>query len=227
MLTRRGHHVVTAVTGREAVDAVAREPFDVVLMDVQMPEMGGLEATRRIRERERATGGHVPIIALTAHAMRGDRERFLAAGMDAYLSKPVDRAALFQAVEGTPAPAAPPPAPPPAPARGIDRADLLERVGGDAELADEIIRIFIEEYPRQLAAVREAVTRGDAAAIVREAHAFKGASRSAGAGAIGDVCGALESAGRDGRVADARALLPALERAVEALAGLDRPSIPA
>jgi len=102
-LKQRGHQVEVAADGREAVDAVSREPFDVVLMDVQMPEMDGFAATSAIRRQERGTGRHLPIIAMTANAMKGDRERCLEAGMDDYVSKPVDPAALFKAVESAPA----------------------------------------------------------------------------------------------------------------------------
>ena len=95
LLTRRGHKVTVVNNGREALDALEREAFDLVLMDVQMPEMGGFEATAAIRARERDTGGHIRIVAMTAHAMNGDRERCLAAGMDGYLSKPIDPRMLF------------------------------------------------------------------------------------------------------------------------------------
>jgi CheY-like chemotaxis protein len=98
-LTKRGHDVTVARTGVEVLRLVDRESFDVILMDVQMPEMSGLEATRAIRARERERGGHVWIVAMTAHAMKPDRDRCLEAGMDGYLPKPVDRAALFDAVE--------------------------------------------------------------------------------------------------------------------------------
>jgi CheY-like chemotaxis protein len=101
LLSRRGHRVILAANGREAVDACAREPVDVILMDLQMPVMGGLEATAAIRVRERGTANHVPIIAMTAHAMRGDRERCFEAGMDGYLSKPIDKDQLYAAVENT------------------------------------------------------------------------------------------------------------------------------
>jgi CheY-like chemotaxis protein len=99
LLTRRGHDVRAANNGREALAALDQDAFDLVLMDIQMPEMNGYEATAIIREREQRTGGHVRIIAMTAHAMTGDRERCLAAGMDGYLSKPVDRLQLYAAVE--------------------------------------------------------------------------------------------------------------------------------
>ena len=99
LLTRRGHHVTIAPNGREALDRLDRETFDLVLMDLQMPVMGGLDATVAIRLRERATGQHIRIVAMTAHAMNSDRERCLAAGMDGYLSKPIDPLLLFAVVE--------------------------------------------------------------------------------------------------------------------------------
>ena len=116
LLVKRGHTIVSVVNGREAVAAIANEAFDLVLMDVQMPEMDGLEATAAIRKLEAVTGAHVPIVALTAHAMKGDREICVAAGMDEYLSKPINPKALFALVElitGTTAPdpgVIPPPA---------------------------------------------------------------------------------------------------------------------
>jgi signal transduction histidine kinase/DNA-binding response OmpR family regulator len=100
LLTKRGHDITVAANGREALAALERGAFDLVLMDVQMPEMGGLEATAAIRERERVHGGHLRIVAMTANAMAGDRERYLAAGMDGYVSKPIHAASLFAAVEG-------------------------------------------------------------------------------------------------------------------------------
>ena len=99
MLEKRGHSVATASDGVEAVVALQKQPFDVVLMDVQMQKMDGFEATGVIRTEEKATGDHVPIIALTGYAMQGDRERFLAAGMDDYLAKPIDPSVLFEAGE--------------------------------------------------------------------------------------------------------------------------------
>jgi CheY-like chemotaxis protein len=101
LLTRRGHLVTVVTNGRDAVEASAKETFDLILMDLQMPVMGGLEATATIRARERDTAAHIPIIAMTAHAMRGDRERCLDAGMDGYLSKPIEKDALYAAVEQT------------------------------------------------------------------------------------------------------------------------------
>jgi two-component system, sensor histidine kinase and response regulator len=99
LLQKRGHSTVAAASGREALAALEKETFDVVLMDVQMPDMDGFEATRAIREKEQKTGEHVPIIALTAHAMRGDKERCMEAGMDAYISKPINVNELLTAIE--------------------------------------------------------------------------------------------------------------------------------
>jgi CheY-like chemotaxis protein len=99
LLTRRGHLVTVVNNGREALAAMARGAFDLVLMDVQMPDMDGFEATAAIREEERESGRHIRIVAMTAHAMNGDRERCLAAGMDGYLSKPIDPGTLYDAVE--------------------------------------------------------------------------------------------------------------------------------
>ena len=100
LLEKRGHEVVVANNGREAVAAIEREAFDLVLMDVQMPEMDGFEATAAIRDKERTTGRHLPIVAMTAHALKGDRERCIEAGMDAYLSKPIQPKNLFEIIEG-------------------------------------------------------------------------------------------------------------------------------
>lgn len=105
MLQRKGHEIIVAGTGKEVLDCLERESFDVVLMDVQMPEMDGFEATRFIRERERKSGGHIPIVAMTAHAMHGDRERCLAAGMDSYISKPLNSRQLFTLIDALMSPA--------------------------------------------------------------------------------------------------------------------------
>ena len=98
LLEKRGHIVVTAATGQEALDTLERERYDLVIMDVQMPDVDGLTATGIIREREKANGGHLPIVAMTAHAMTGDRERCLQAGMDGYLPKPIDPVKMIEEI---------------------------------------------------------------------------------------------------------------------------------
>ncbi len=101
LLEKRGHRVALATTGHEVLDWLKRQRFDLILMDVQMPEMDGLEATMAIRENEKQTGGYTPIVALTAHTMAGDRERCLQAGMDSYVNKPIEPVRLLEVVEST------------------------------------------------------------------------------------------------------------------------------
>ncbi len=226
LLEKAGHAVSLADTGRQAVEAVAHEPFDLVLMDVQMPDLNGLEATAAIRRDEQATGRHVPIIAMTAHAMKGDRERCLEAGMDGYISKPVRAHDLFEAIariagdggqrmaEGKEAAA-------PSTAQGvasaIDQADLLDRVGGDRTLLREIVSMFLDASLHSLAELREAATQGDAAALHRRAHTFKGMVGHFGATEAVETALRLEAMGRDGNLAEAPAACAELEAAIARL----------
>ena len=157
LLTRRGHTVDVVANGLEALAAMALRSFDVVLMDVQMPEMGGVEATRAIREREAATGRHTRIVAVTAHAMAGDRERYLAAGMDGYLSKPIDPNALFAVVEQRqrfddlwPSEHRLPVVAP------LDVEEMRRRLGSD-ELVADVARVFLDDCPARVAQIKTAV----------------------------------------------------------------------
>jgi signal transduction histidine kinase/DNA-binding response OmpR family regulator/HPt (histidine-containing phosphotransfer) domain-containing protein len=189
LLNRRGHQVTVVENGQEAVDAVAREHFDIVLMDLQMPIMGGLEATKAIRESERESArGRVRIVAMTAHAMSGDRERCLAADMDGYLAKPTESRALFAEVEGPEGPSLPP----------IDETDLLSRLHGDTELAAEIVRLFTEECPGLLDAIRTAIDQGDVTAVRRAAHTLRGAAGTAAAVGIAEAAALLEVLAAEG-----------------------------
>ncbi len=202
LLERRGHEVTLAEDGREAVAITARQPFDVVLMDLQMPVMGGLEATAAIRAREAETGGHLRIVAMTAHAMNGDRERCLAAGMDGYLSKPVEPQMLFAVVEQEPSietkKAAAPAAAPAAPV--FDEEQLRQRVSGDEQLMHDVVRIFLEDCPARLAAVAAAVERRDAEAIRSAAHALKGAAGNLAASGLFEAARVLERLGAESRL---------------------------
>jgi CheY-like chemotaxis protein/HPt (histidine-containing phosphotransfer) domain-containing protein len=193
VLERRGHKVTIAANGREALAALERGTFNLVLMDVQLPEMGGLEAAAAIRERERGTPSHVPIVAMTAHAMKGDRERCLAAGMDEYLTKPLDSRQLCLTVEGLAAGAVAPPAVPAGPAVS-DR--VLARVGGDRELLAEISRLFVDDAPRHLDRIRQALAVRDGEALRRAAHGLKGAAANFDATGVVDAARALEEIGR-------------------------------
>jgi len=180
LLEKQGHRVTVVHNGREALAAVDEQRFDLVLMDVQMPEMDGLEATALIRRREGPSGEHLPILALTAYAMKGDRQRCLAAGMDGYVSKPIEAAELFQAIGRLLAPRSKPAAAPPKAANAsegiFDKTLALKRAGGDARLLREIAAVFLDVCPDQLAKLREAIARGDADAACRLAHSLKGAA---------------------------------------------------
>jgi two-component system sensor histidine kinase/response regulator len=177
LLSRRGHEVKVAQHGEEALALLDRETFDIVLMDLQMPVMGGIEATTAIRERERGTAGHIRIVAMTAHAMSTDRERCLRAGMDGYLSKPIDPRTLYAAVEHEPGAGEPDDTIPPPPAEvTFDEQALLRRVSGDTVLMGEVIRLFLDDCPARLAAIADAVTREHAVDLRAAAHALKGAA---------------------------------------------------
>jgi signal transduction histidine kinase/CheY-like chemotaxis protein len=219
MLESRGHRPMLAKDGREALAAVERESFDVILMDVQMPEMSGLEAAAVIREREKATGRHVPIIAVTAHAMKGDRDRCLAAGMDGYLAKPLRAKDLEAELARVLGPGEGPAGDPP-PGPGIlDRDGLLARVDGDRELLRELAAIFAEEAPLQLAAIRQAVWTGDPAAVAWTAHALTGCASNVGGLIVAELSGRLEQQGSAKDLQGARELYELLAAAMTSLRG--------
>jgi PAS domain S-box-containing protein len=241
LLRRRGHVVTTVATGREALAAIedaraahgahdGHDGFDLVLMDVQMPEMGGLEAAAAIRDRERLSGGRLPIVALTAHALQGDRERCLAAGMDGYLSKPIDVDQLVSTVEriggaatGGAARTGTTPSGEP-----FDERATLARVGGDRRLMEEVVRLFRADYPGTLRRIESAVRRRDAEGLRTAAHALKGSVATFGAQAARDAAQRLEQMGGTGDFAHAKdsyaALRAGLARLEDAFgeAGLTR-----
>jgi len=222
LLEMRGHRVTLAENGRKALDTLARRAFDIVLMDVQMPVMNGLEATAAIRERERGTGRHVPIVALTAHAMRGDRERCLAAGMDTYLLKPIQREQLFATVESLATPAAPTDASePPARAHAPDAsaAAVVERLGGDEKLARELAEIFLKDLPGLKRRIDRARTARDAEELRLASHALKGAVANFGFHDAAAAALRLERSGKDAALADVDAAWAELERELTRAAG--------
>jgi two-component system sensor histidine kinase/response regulator len=225
LLAKQGHEAIVVGNGREALDALRAGQLDLVLMDVQMPHLDGLEATRMWRECERISGGHLPVIALTAHAMKGDRERCLAAGCDDYLPKPIRARDLIASIErclNLPAPdaiaarseQAPEPTPPPP---GFDLASAIEKTDGDLELLRELAQVFLEEGPRLLGAVGAALAAGDGEQIWSAAHAVKGSVSNFGATAAVDAAARLEALGRDGRIAGAGPVGHELDAAVQDL----------
>ena len=222
LLNKHGHTVVLANTGREAVEALEKQIFDLVLMDVQMPEMDGFEATAEIRRREAGTGRRLPIIAMTAHAMKGDRERCLAAGMDGYVSKPIQTRDLYAAIAALgPAESAAPPeeSDQAAAAEGalVDQAEALARVGGDWDLLRSLTEVFFDSYPAQLEQLREAIGGGDAQTVYRLAHTLVGAVGIFGARPAVEAAARLEAMGRRGDLAGAEEAYKRLDAAVARL----------
>jgi two-component system sensor histidine kinase/response regulator len=227
LLEQMGHTIVVANNGREAVAeleqaSLNRQPFDLVLMDVQMPEMDGLEATAKIRELERGSGRHVPIVAMTARAMKGDRERCLAAGMDGYLAKPVRskelRAAIRAVLSGATVGSTPRTEEEDHmvrtadPTAGVDWAFARESVGDNENLLRMLIEAALQEHPRLLAELRRAVESADAAAVGRAAHAVKGSIRYFGVTPAFELAYTLECMGNSGDLTGAAEVLDSMEQ---------------
>jgi two-component system sensor histidine kinase/response regulator len=218
ILEKLGYTVEVADDGREALEACARTRYDAVLMDGQMPGMDGYEVTRRIREREREEGGgeRLPIIAMTASAMKGDREKCLEAGMDDYVSKPVTpeglQAALLRWVGAPAAPAEKAAVAPKAAGDLLDEAIVgsLMSVDDDGTLMEEVVATFTRIAPVRLAAIRKAA-KGDPAQLERAAHSFFGSCGNLGCRRMADLCARLEVLGRSGSTEGASGLAAALE----------------
>jgi len=218
LLERWSHRFVLAGDGAKAVDEFEKGAFDLVLMDVQMPEMDGLEAAHAIRETEKRRGGHVPIVAMTAHAIRGDRERCLAAGMDGYISKPIDADKLFDLIEDLTAVAGAPPGEQ-AHATALDRVALLKAFDNDWDFLKEVVDIFVSDYPRLLSVLQKALAEKDFDGVMRAAHSLKGMLR------IFQIDDAAESASELERRGGRRELNgagPEVKRLTEHMAGVER-----
>jgi two-component system, sensor histidine kinase and response regulator len=222
LLEKEGHVVTLALNGREALDWTDRVSFDLVLMDLQMPEMDGLQATAAIRERDRSRGRHLPIVAMTAHALKGDRERCLQAGMDGYVAKPVQAQELFRAIrqvmalrqrEETHFAGSDPSEEPP----GVDAAIALARVGGDPQLLAEIIALFQHDAVQQLAAIRTAIERGDGPGLQRAAHTLAGSVGCFGASQVVQTARTLEAMGRTTNLEGALPAFQLLDRQLQML----------
>lgn len=225
LLEKMGYRVDIVSTGAKAVEALGDVPYAAVLMDCQMPVMDGFEATTTIRHHEKHTGVHTPIIALTAHAIKGDRERCLAAGMDDYISKPITSDVLRETlakwvtheapagpVQSRPDIAAPPLEVPP-----FDLAKALERVDGNRAILAEMAALFLEDCPRRMSEIRDAIQRQDAALLASAAHTLKGAAGNFSATLTVDVTRKLEQIGQRGDLSQASALLGELEAALAQL----------
>jgi CheY-like chemotaxis protein len=223
LLGKEGHLVLLANNGREALSVLEKETLDLVLMDMQMPEMGGAEAAAIIRKHEYGTPHRIPIIAMTARAANGDRERCLEAGMNAYLPKPFSANALFDLIatlfNGT--------ASTPLSGNGsrvgsepafLPRA-LLEQVNHNRALLCELGRLFVESSPAMLAELHSALARGDAKGVRRTAHRVRGSVANFAASHAMTVAGELERMGETNDLTGAHAALKELESAIDHLIG--------
>jgi CheY-like chemotaxis protein len=213
ILQIQGYNVTVVNNGKEALDAHAAADFDLILMDCHMPEVDGFEATREIRGRERASGKHVPIVALTANAMAHDREDCLNAGMDDHLSKPFSMQTLQAMLDRWM-----PQAAPGASQESVDAVDgqVLHRLrkvmtNGRPELLAKVINLYLSESPKLLQRLRRAAVANDGAELARVAHSLKSSSANVGAKALSRYCENMESSARRGEVAAARTLLAQIE----------------
>jgi len=226
-LEKQGHDVQVAKNGKVALDILENATFDVVLMDLQMPVMGGFDATKQIRKRDSERGTYTPIVAMTAHAMAGDKERCLRAGMDGYLSKPIQSAELFKTVESFG----------PAPDRSgplssdsivsrpedsgshmvFNKQKLLSLVDNDEELLMQIVDVFLTEYPGMIAEIRKALEEGDNEKLEHAAHSLKGSVGNFAAGNAVTVAQKLENLGRENKLERARQVLEKLEEELDNL----------
>jgi len=222
ILEKLGYGADVAIDGKEAIGAIERDFYDLILMDVQMPGMDGIKATKLIRQEEKETGVHIPIIAMTAHAMQGDRERCIEAGMDDYVSKPIDTQKFSDAIEkqlshaksrGSETVATTRPE-----ANGaFDRPLLLERLDGDEGLFNEIMGVYLEDVPRLIGKIKEAEKGKDALLVEREGHTLKGASANVGALAIQDIALQIEMTGKSEMLEDVGSLIGQAEMEFEKL----------
>ena len=218
LLKQKGHRVTIVGNGRLAADRAVLEPFDLVLMDVQMPEMGGLEATELIRDHERTAGGHVPIVALTARAMAGDREQCLAAGMDAYVPKPLRSEDLFAAIDSVVTQQrGPSVAATRLPPDKVDRDVLLEGFGGRADLLKHVVEVFLEDAPATLARLKQAIQAGNGTEVAAIAHSLKGSVGLFSQGQAFEGIRRLEQVGKSGDLSQAETMRAEVEDSVARL----------
>lgn len=226
LLEKWGHTVEIANDGQLALNRIQEADFDLVLMDLQIPTIDGLEATQRIRAREETTSDHLPIIGLTAHAMEKNRQHALSAGMDGYVTKPINLDELSAAIEaaistqstGTPAAWAI------LPQKEIDIEknkinieSLLEQVDGDRELLSELVEVFLSDYPNYLSEMDTAITKGDFAHLAREAHSLKSAVGTMGLKQAQQLCQTLEDIGNSQQIQEAASTLAQLSAKLQEL----------
>lgn len=226
LLNKKGLKSTSVHDGEAAVEAWRSGNYDLILMDVQMPGTDGMEATRRIREEEQSRGGHIPIIAMTAHAMKGDREKCLAGGMDDYVSKPMKAEELYAAVERCRVARTADIGGERADNKGstvkdknnkpaIDLSRALESVDGDRNLLGELVEMFVEDISHQLKELEREIASEDMAKLEMSAHSLKGAVGNFGADAAYELAYELEEIGRQGQTEGAREVFNRLRSELE------------
>jgi Amt family ammonium transporter len=239
LLEKQGHSVVVAENGLEAVRNSEREEFDLILMDIEMPQMDGLEATSVIRQREQSSQDHTPIVAMTAHAVKGDRERFLAAGMDAHVPKPIEPRQLYHVIAQLTSTAKPgdrdqvskPDSEMPQ-HRQDDKSSSESKVGledvvnfdcararipGGENALRDLAQLLCEEAPRLLQVIRRALAEGDTQRLQREAHTLKGSADVFAAKGVVEKSQQLEALAKEGRLEESRALVEQLDLEIQQL----------
>src|ERR1700719_2649495 len=234
LLERRGHSAIVAENGKQAIAALEKHKFDLVVMDIQMPEMGGIEATEEIRRKEKSDGGHIPIFAMTAHAMPGDRERCLEAGMDGYIPKQIDPKSFTQIIETGALPSSATvaggnskPADEIKTEGAIDAEKLLARFEGNRKLLQSLIKTFRQDCPKMMARIRGALSARDPRMLAEAAHALKGSVGNFGPSSAFETAREIEKTGREGKLDGAWELYATLEddvaRLLPALQGAGSP----
>ena len=228
ILGKLGFRADAVANGAEAINALETIPYDLVLMDCQMPEMDGYEATRAIRNGAAVPDHNIPILAMTAHAMTGDREKCLEAGMDDYITKPVDPQTLADMLEKwvsdgdarSPVPPARQQSLASSDTAVFDRDVLRKRMVGDDGLVDQVVETFLDDIPRQIAALKQALGAGDSPLARRLAHTIKGAAANVAAAALEKAALAVEKAADNGKTDRAGIPLDAVEQEFDRLAHL-------
>jgi CheY-like chemotaxis protein/HPt (histidine-containing phosphotransfer) domain-containing protein len=232
ILEKVGYRADAVANGKEVLSAFGKGSYDLILMDVQMPEMDGFEATAAIRRKEREGGKHIPIIAMTAHAMKGDRERCLEAGMDDYLTKPIQPRSLTEVIgrwvdkQDSVKPEVPS-VEPVKEEEVFDKTGFLERLGGDESLFRKLLSMFFNDAPIQIERIQQHLKDEDLAGMRLRAHSLNGATANLGANALQKAASEIEAAAKNGDLDRARELVPNLQKEFERLKcsiGEHRPS---
>jgi CheY-like chemotaxis protein len=220
ILEQKGHKAVVAENGKAAVEAFEKESFDLILMDIQMPEMDGLDATRIIREKEKETGGHIPIAAMTAHTLETDRENCRKAGMDAFIAKPIRQDEFLSVIEELTSSCVK------SETKGnshsdlgkvIDKAALFAIVDGNKELLKQLISLYFQNLPKVMSQIEEGIASGNSEMITFGAHALKGMSYNLSAVSVAQKSLELEKMGREGKLSGAEEKYAVLKKEIERL----------